>query len=240
MKGDTMSGLKIMRGAALAVSVLGLAVLGGCAAGVTAAGPGAYAVGDAYSVTLGRQWSDISGITAQRPTNVRLLSIDGPLLNRLYLAHDVAPGAGLIRPSSRDQTAPVYRADMTSRELVEFVTQSVEAWGYLNVETEALLPADFAGRPGVAFNFAAQTEEGLNISGRAAAAARDSELQVMVYLAPSEHYYARHQTEVDAIFASVIRMSTPAAPPAPAAAPPPAVQEAAPEPAPQAEPAPVS
>jgi hypothetical protein len=112
---------------------------------------------------------------------------------------------------------------------VEFVTQSVEAWGYLNIETEALLPADFAGRPGVAFHFAAQTENGLNISGRAAAAARDEQLQVMIYLAPSEHYYARHQAEVDAIFGSVIGVQTP---PARAPAPPPPPEEAAPQPPP--------
>jgi hypothetical protein len=93
---------------------------------------------------------------------------------------------------------------MTGRELVEFVAQSVEAWGYLNVETEALLPALFAGRPGVAFAFAAQTEEGLDIRGRAAAAAQDERLQAIIYLAPREHYYARHQAEVDAIFASVL------------------------------------
>lgn len=230
-----MRGLGLGRGAALALSVLGLAALGGCAAGVTAAGPGAYAVGEAYTVTLGREWSDISGIAPERPGNLRLLSIDGPLLNRLYMAHDVQPGSGLVRPSSRDRVVPVYRADMTSRELVEFVTQSVEAWGYLNVETEALLPADFAGRPGVAFNFAAQTEEGLNMSGRAAAAARDNALQVMVYLAPTEHYYARHQAEVDAIFASVVRVATPPRVEAPSSPPP-----ATTEPASQPEPAPVS
>jgi hypothetical protein len=199
-----MSLFQPVRAAALAFAFLGLSFLGGCAGGVTAAGPGAYEAGEAYQVNLGRRWSDISGVTPGRPSNVRLLTIDGPLLNRLYLAHDIKPEAGLIRPSTRDETAPVYRADMTGRELVEFVAQSVEAWGYLNVETEALLPALFAGRPGVAFAFAAQTEEGLDIRGRAAAAAQDERLQAIIYLAPREHYYALHQAEVDAIFASVL------------------------------------
>lgn len=234
-----MVGRQSIRAAVLAVSVLGLAGLGGCAS-ITSAGPGAYAVGEAYSVTLGREWSDVSVMAPKRPSNLRVLSIDGPLLNLFYLAHDIEPGAGLIRPASRNETVPVYRADMTSREIVEFVTSSVEAWGYLNVTTEALLPADFGGRPGVAFDFSAQTEEGLNISGRAAAAARNEQLQVMVYLAPSEHYYARHQAEVDAIFASVVRVQTSAAPTVPPPAPPPPAAAPAAEPTPQPEPAPVS
>jgi hypothetical protein len=201
--------------------VLGLALsailaVSGCAGGVSAVGEGPYAVGRAYNVTLGRTWNDISNVAPQRVQNLHLLTLDGPLLDRLYLAHDIAPGAGLIRPANREDRVPVYRADMTSRELVEFLNETIAAWGYTNVANEALRPADFAGRQGVQFVFTAQTKEGLNLTGRAAAAAQNSRLQAVVYLAPTEHYYAANQAEVDAIFASVLGAT--AAPPAPPAA----------------------
>lgn len=191
-------------------------VASGCAGGVTAVGAGPYAVGRAYNVTLGRTWNDISSMAPQRVQNLRLLSLDGPLLDRLYLAHDIAPGAGLIRPVNREDRVPLYRADMTSRELVEFLNETLIAWGYTNVENAALRPADFSGRQGVQFEFTAQTKEGLNMTGRAAAAAQNNRLQAAVYLAPTEHYYAANQPEVDAIFASIL--GTTALPPAPPAA----------------------
>jgi len=206
----------------LAVAALcaGMA-LSGCAGGITAVNPGPMAAGSAYTLSLGRQWSDISAIMPNRPANVRLLTIDGPLLNRLYVANDIVPGAGLMRPPNRQTSVPVYRADMTSRELVELITETVAGFEYLNVEPDALAPVVFAGRNGVAFTFTAQTKEGLQISGRAVAAARDDRLQAVIYHAPSEHYYARYQAEVDRIFDSVVQRppAPPAATPAPAPAP---------------------
>ncbi|MBI1187770.1 MAG: hypothetical protein GC206_10675 [Alphaproteobacteria bacterium] len=77
----------------------GALALSGCATVTAVQGP--YNPGGAYAVTLDRQWSDISAIMTQRPRNVRLLSIDGPLLNRLYIASAIEPGQFLVKPARR-------------------------------------------------------------------------------------------------------------------------------------------
>lgn len=173
------------------------ALLGACA---TSSGEvsGAYARVGSFNVTLPRVWSDITFMLPNRPPNMRLLSIDGPLLNRLYLA-DLQPGESLLRPTDNDTPRPIFRTDMTDTELVEFVVDCV-AVEYQAPEASALRPQPFAGHPGVRFDLAAQTSAGLNISGTALVARAGDRLFLMLFLAPSEHYYAAMLPEVETIF----------------------------------------
>jgi hypothetical protein len=185
------------RRAVLAAPIAAFAA--GCATGggiVT----GQYRAANAFNVTLGREWSDISWLLPNRPPNVRLLSIDGPLLNRLYLAA-LEPGQSLVRPSDRDTPRPTFRADMNDTELVEFVIDCV-AQEYQTPEATALRPQNLGASPGVRFDVTARTAEGLNISGTALAALTGERLHLMLFLAPSEHYYGALAGDVEAIFAS--------------------------------------
>lgn len=176
-------------------------ILAGCVT-VTAAPAGAFQVGSAYSVTLGHAWNDISQIMVGRPANVRLLSLDGPLLNRLYLTDGLAPGQFLVKPASAEQPTPTYRAGMSSTELVEFVSDSVAALGYQRVETGAISPGPFAGVEGLRIALTAKTSEGLDLSAKAAVAEHGGRLYVILYVAPSEHYFAAHAAEAEAIMSS--------------------------------------
>src|ERR1700754_3823102 len=85
---------------------------------------GAYTRVGSFNVNFARRWSDITFMLSNRPPNMRLLSVDGPLLNRLYLA-DLQPGESLLRPRDNDTPRPVYRTDMSDTELVEFVVDCV-------------------------------------------------------------------------------------------------------------------
>jgi hypothetical protein len=165
---------------------------------------GSYKAGNAYTVTLSRQWADISAIMPQRPSNVRLLSIDGPLLNRVYLASGLTPGQFLVKPVKKETPTPTFRADMSETELVEFVTDSIAAMEYERPEALQLRPANFGTAPGLRFDVRAQSKEGLNFSGDALIARVGDRLHVLLYLAPSEYYYERHKADVDAIFSSVV------------------------------------
>jgi hypothetical protein len=183
------------------------ALLAGAGAALTAACAssggvvsGSYRAGRAYSVTLVRQWSDITYMLPNRPPNLRLLSIDGPLLNRLYLAA-LEPGQSLFRPSDRDTPRPTYRTDMSDTEMVEFVIDCV-AQEYQSPEATALRPQNFGAAPGVRFDIATHTAEGLDISGTALAARVGERMQLMLFLAPSEYYYDALLPDVEAIFAS--------------------------------------
>jgi hypothetical protein len=175
--------------------------LAGCAtSGVVT---GAYKVGSHYTITLGDKWADISTWLGDRGPGVRLLTIDGPWLNRLYVVDGLRPGQSLERAPSRDRPNPAYRDNMTSRELVEFVVDSVAMIGYQSPEATNLAPAKFGDTDGVRFDIATRTKQGLLIDATALVAQRKGRLHLMLFLAPREHYFAATLPQVEKIFASV-------------------------------------
>lgn len=185
---------------ALASLVLALA-LTACVT-VTEAPSGQLDAG-AYSITLGRSWSDVSQVMLNRPKYVRLLTLDGPLLNRLYLVDGLEPGQFIVKPARKEQPTPTYRTGMSPTELVELIADSVSALEFQRVETQNLRPAKVGDADGLSFDISAMTKEGLQVSGRAAAAERDSQLYVLLFLAPAEHYFTAVLPEVENIFGSV-------------------------------------
>jgi hypothetical protein len=142
----------------------------------------------------------MSAMLLPRPEGVQLLTIDGPALNQLYLAV-IQPGGSFVRPADEDTPRPLYRADMGDTEMVEFVIDSL-AVHYQEPQSAARRPQQLAGAPGVRFDIAARTQAGLNMSGTALVARSGDNLNMLMFLAPSEHYYRAFQTDVDAIFAS--------------------------------------
>ncbi|MGE5502075.1 MAG: hypothetical protein ACM3W4_09135 [Ignavibacteriales bacterium] len=188
----------MLRTVAASAALLGLTA---CAT-ITAAPAGDYKVASGYTVTLGRQWSDMSSAFIGQPKKVRLLSIDGIFLDRLYLVDGLAPGEFIVKAQSKDKPTPVYRSGMSPTELVEFVADSTAALGYERVETSHLRPVSVGGTDGIRFDVAAQTTEGLDIAGTAMVVERGGKLYVNLYLAPKEHYYDAYLPEVEKVFAS--------------------------------------
>jgi hypothetical protein len=182
--------------AALSLSI----ALAGCAA-PTLVNPGPYAVGSTQ-VTVGRAWSDISVLMEGRPKGVRLLSIDGPLLNRLYVSDGLKAGDFMVRPQAKEKPTPVIRDQMSASERMEFVTDSVAALGYLRVERQRPRPASLAGKPAVRFDLTAQTPEGLEIAGTCQIAEIGGRTYVVLFLAPAEHYFGAALAEVESVMAS--------------------------------------
>jgi hypothetical protein len=163
---------------------------------------GAYPIGEAYSITLGDTWADVSGLIAGRPKGVHLLTVDGPQLNRLYITEGLDPGAFIVKPLNKESPTPTYRAGLSQNELVEFVTDTVAALDYQHAEATNLRPANFGAARSVRFDLTAQTKKGLNVSGAAQIAESGGKAYVMLYLAPSEHYYAASLAEVEKAFTS--------------------------------------
>jgi hypothetical protein len=176
-------------------------LLAGCAA-ITSAPPGPARVGGT-EMTLGRQWSDVSILMPGRSKKVRVLSIDGPLLNRLYVSDGLSPGDYLIRPVQKERPTPMIRTDMTVTERIEFVTDSISAMDYQRVEASRPRPAVLDGSPAVRFDISAKSQDGLDISGAALASEVRGMTYVVIYLAPAEHYFEATLGEVESIMASV-------------------------------------
>lgn len=178
------------------------ALLAGCA-GVTLAPAGAYRVNGAFAVTLARAWSDLSGVGTVAP-GVRLLTVDGVNLNQLYLAN-IAAGGSLVKVADRDTPRPTYRTDMDDSEVVEFIVDSLATWTFQAPEAANVRPQAFAGAAGIRFEISTRTEAGLNISGTALAARAGDNLHLMLFLAPSEHYYGAFAPEIENAFSSAVR-----------------------------------
>lgn len=169
---------------------------------VTLAPAGSYAVGKGSTVTLTRDWSDFTPISGLK--KVRMLSIDGPLLNRLYLSEGLVTGDYIVQPTNRREvTTPVYNSAMSVTEQVEFVAGSVTALSYERVATSGVRPVQVNGQRGVRFDIEAATKEGLIIKGRGQAVKSGDTLYVAVYLAPAEHYFAQSLASAEAAMDSV-------------------------------------
>ena len=125
---------------------------------------GPYKTGDA-TWQLDRSWNDVSQVTMQTK-GIHLLTLDGPVLNSLYLSQGLKVGEYLVQPERRrEKTTPAWRAEMGVLEQVEFVSESVEALGYTRVETAQPRPVQVAGQRGVRFNLNGLTEAGLEVRG---------------------------------------------------------------------------
>lgn len=155
------------------------------------------------TVRLGRSWSDVTPIFYGAEKKVRVLSIDGPALNTLFVATNLVPGDGLVRAASKDKPVPTIRKDMSDSELVEFVLDSVAAMGYQRPEAVALRPAASGDAQGLRFELATQTAGGLEISGTAEVLRADESVHTMLYLAPKEYYYESNLKEIEGIFQSL-------------------------------------
>lgn len=184
------------------IAALGAALALSACTTVTLAPAGSYAVGKSSSVTLNRAWSDFTPVMGLK--KVRMLSIDGPLLNRLYLSEALVAGDYIVQPANRrEATTPAYDASMSVTEQVEFVANSVTALAYERVATSGVRPVQVNGQRGVRFDIEAATKEGLLIKGRGQAVKAGDRLYVAIYLAPGEHYFAESLASAEAAMDSV-------------------------------------
>lgn len=157
-----------------------------------------------YSVPLSRDWSEVTnfnmGITNLGKTNayvapkVKLLTLDGPDLNRLYVSEGLKPGEPLmIGFSAFDLKKPVQKEVIPPRSLAEqqeFIVRSLSLSGYQKVEADPPEPLALTGSPrGLRFTLTAKDNNGLNIKGLAQVIIKNDLCYYMVYLAPEVHYY---------------------------------------------------
>ena len=175
--------------------------IGGCSS-ISSVPAGPLSIGEHVSLRTPRDWSDVSSLFPQKTAKIRVLSIDGPLLNQLYLVQGLEPGEGLLRTHGKDSRVPAFRPDMSATEEVELISDSVAAFGYQRVTTTKLRAAHLGGADAVRFDISAQTDDGLEILGTAEVAEVHGKLFSIIYLAPAEHYFGETLPVVEAMFQS--------------------------------------
>lgn len=195
--------MKMMRSFLLMAAATASMTLTACGPSIVLAPAGPYLLGEA-SATLGRDWTDFSPAIPGTP-KVRMLTIDGPLLNRLYLTEGLVQGDVLVAPQARrEATTPTYDPAMTVTEQVEFITDSVTAMGYERVTSSDPRPVQVSGARGVRFDVEGVSTDGLNYRGRAQAVKSGDTLYVAIYLAPTEHYFQATLASAEATMDSIV------------------------------------
>jgi hypothetical protein len=188
--------IRTLRVAATAAAVLALAAC----AGIKAVPAGPYVHGGS-SMTVGRTWTDL-GIVPGSPKTLRMLTIDGPALNTLFVIDGLKDGEYIIRATSKEKPTPTYRTGMSPTEQVEFLADSAVAIGFQRVETDNIRPVKVSGADGVRVDLSAQTAAGLDVSGTAQLVEVGGRLYILFYVAPTEHYFEATRAEVESVMAS--------------------------------------
>lgn len=176
--------------AALAVSL----ALAACAAGGPLVRPGPNTAGGRLMINSDMEWTRIGGARYQ------MWTIDGELLNRLYLISNVREREYIFlgqRQTRRRPDGPFYHRGMRADELRDLILDGLRAAGAVNVVDRNLRPAEFGGREGLRFDFSLSNEEGLKYQGMAAAFEHEKGLALAIFMAPSEYYYPRDAAKVD-------------------------------------------
>ena len=171
-----------------------LLMLAGCATtGGRLVQPGPNPAGGGLSIDSEMEWTRASA------TRFQLWTIDGELLNRLYLVPAVREGEYIFlghRQSTRRPDGPFYKRGMRADELRDLVADGLRMSGAVNVAATNLRPAAFGGREGLRFDFSLSTEEGLAYQGMAAAFEHEKGLALALFMAPREYYYPRDADKV--------------------------------------------
>lgn len=187
--------------------VLAALILSACA-GITAA-TGSWKVGNAYTLQLDRTWSDATALISPNARHVKVLTLDGWTLNQLIATDGLPVGQSMVSRVSAskrrtdDKQVPIVRPGMGELELVEFVADSMAFWDFQRIETGDVRPAAFGGRDGVSFRVTSLTPNGLEMSTIATAAQIGDRVYVVMFIAPTEHYFPAMEAEVTRILASV-------------------------------------
>ena len=160
--------------------------------------PSRFNVNDAFVVQLESNWIDITRLARRPHRSVHLLTVHAPELERLYLVGDLPPGRSMVEAPSRRQAAVVYRADLSRRELVEFICANLTALGFVRIETSDIRPALLGGANGVRFDARMRAPDGLDYSAKALAAQSEGgRLRLILFIAPDEFYFPQLAPEID-------------------------------------------
>lgn len=171
-------------------TILVLLVLAGCAAPNTL-GPGP-AKQSGFSLVLEREWSVVSA-GEDELVEFDQLTRNGLLLNRIILVKNLKDGESLV-DLGFDQ-APVFQDWMGGNQLTDWLLASLGALDYRDVMIEAE-PVEGLSNPITQYVLAGWYNDDLPIKGYATAHYDGKGLDLIIFLAPEEHYFTRLGAEV--------------------------------------------
>ena len=185
------------RGLRIALLAAVFALLAACTGGGgPLVKPGQNPAGGDLVIDSRMEWTRFNG------SRFQLWTIDGPLLNRLYLVSTVREKEFIFlgqRQTKRRPDGAFYKRGLREDELRDLILDGLRAVGAVNLEARDLRPASFGTRDGLRFEFSMANEEGLKYEGMVAAFEHDKGLALAIFMAPTEFYYPRDAEKVSAM-----------------------------------------
>jgi len=129
----------------------------------------------------------------------QMWTIDGELLNLLYLVPEVREGDYIFlgaRQSKRRPDGPYYHPGMREDEIRDLITDGLLGAGFIGVDTSNLRPSQFGEHEGMRFDIAMANPEGLAYQGYVAAFEHERGLALAIFIAPREYYFPRDGAKV--------------------------------------------
>jgi hypothetical protein len=156
------------------------------------------AVGDGLTVTPQIEWgkANLTGFSGT------LWTVDGAGLDALLFFIGV-PGRPLIETRDTKADPHVYQANMLPEDVAELTAANFGKLGYQQVKTGNLRPATFGSAKGFRFDMSYTTAAGLQMKAMALACQRNGRLDLIVFTAPQEYYFAHYAPTVEQIFGSL-------------------------------------
>lgn len=177
----------------LALLALGLC-LAACSGGGPLVKPGTNTAGSRLIIDSEMEWTRFSG------SRYQVWTMDGELLNRLYLIPAVREGEHVFlvtRQSRRRPDGAFFHSGARPDEIRDLIVDGLAAAGAINIRTENLRPATFGQYEGVRFEIRLTNQEGLEYQAMAAAFEHDRTLALVLFIATSEYYFPRDAAKVD-------------------------------------------
>lgn len=183
----------------LAIALLTL-LLAACASGGPLVTQGRTTAGSHLSIDAGMEWTRMGGPREQ------LWTIDGPMLNSLYLIPNVRDGDFVFlgrRQTKRRPDGAFYHRGMRPDELRDLIADGMRAAGAVNVTPSNLRPATFGTLEGFRFDMTMDNDSGLKYKAMVAAFEHEKGLALAMFYAPAEYYYPRDAAKVDLMLDSL-------------------------------------
>ena len=150
--------------------------------------------------------------TRIRGYRIELWTIDGPMLNSLFIVPRIKPGEQVLRASAKQSKSRPdgawYQQGMRPDAIRDAILDAVRAQGWDDVRSSNFRPHQFGPVTGMRFDVSQTSSDGLIYGGSVAAFEHDGMLNVLYWRAPLEHYHPRDVAAVNKMLDEV-RLESP-------------------------------
>ena len=135
---------------------------------------------------------------------IRYWTRNGTGLDELGFYTGIKSGEPLFPvPGTAKKDLPVFRSQMTPNDVAELAAAALSVKYGQPARAGNLHPCPFAAATGFCFDLSLANEEGLEMRGRAIARLQNGVLDLLIFTAPAEYYFAEVDPAIDRIYASI-------------------------------------